>query len=76
MTQTVNAERYFDTTLKPFWEEIKRRDSVGMKRVCMQQEGATPHTARDSMAWLQEHFPGRLISLKAEVEWPRLTPRI
>ena len=26
------------------------------------------------MAWLQEHFPGRLISLKAEVEWAPHSP--
>ena len=67
--QTVNAERYLNAALKPFWKEIKRRDSVGMGRVWMQQHVATPHTARDSMAWLQEHFPGRLINLKAEVGW-------
>ena len=30
----------------------------------MQQNGATPHTAGEPMAWLQEHFPRRLINLK------------
>ena len=28
------------------------------------EDGTTPHTARESMAWLQEHFPVRLINLK------------
>ena len=31
------------------------------------EDGATPHTghtARESLAWLQDRFPGRLINLK------------
>ena len=74
MMQAVNAERYLDTALRPFWREIKGRNIIDMKRVWMQQDGATPHTARKSMAWLQEHFPGRLISLKADVEWTPHSP--
>ena len=35
VTQTVNAERYLNTALKSFWKEIKRRDSVDMRRVWM-----------------------------------------
>ena len=35
------------------------------KSVQMQQIGVIPKTARESqLAWLQEHFPGQLISLK------------
>ena len=60
VTQTVNTERYVDTALKLFWK-IKQRERMGMKRVRTQQDGAT---ARESMAWLHDHFPGRLISLK------------
>ena len=40
----------------------------------MQQDGAAPHTAGASMAWLAAHFPGRLISLKSEVEWAPHSP--
>ena len=55
--------RYLNTGLRPFWK-IKRRDKVDTERVWMQLDGATSKTARESMAWLQEHFFGRLISLK------------
>ena len=63
MTQTVNTEHYLNTALKPFWK-IKQRERMGMERVWMQQDGATLHIAGESRAWLQEHFSGRLTSLK------------
>ena len=40
----------------------------------IQQDGATPHTAVTSRAQLQERFPGRVISLKEEVEWAPHSP--
>ena len=63
MTQTVNTKRYLNTALKPFWK-IKQGERMGMERVWMQQDGATTHIARESLAWLQDRFPGRLINLK------------
>ena len=63
VTLTVNTERYLNTALKPFWK-IKQGERMGMERVGMQQDGATTHIARESLAWLQDHFPGRLINLK------------
>ena len=33
-----------------------------MNRQWYQQDGATSHTARESLAMLQENFPGRIIS--------------
>ena len=74
VTQTVNAERYQKTALQPFWRELVRRDGVDIEQQWMQQDGATPHTAGGSMTWLKEHFPDRLISLKAEVEWAPHSP--
>ena len=63
VTHTVHTERYLNNILKPFWE-IKQRERMGMKRVWMEQDGATPQIAGESMAWLEDRFFGRLISLK------------
>ena len=52
-----------------FWEELQRRNSVDVSQEWIQQDGATPHTAAASRAWLQERFPDRAISLREEVEW-------
>jgi hypothetical protein len=35
-----------------------------------QQDGATAHTARASMALLRERFPGRVISRFGDINWP------
>ena len=39
-----------------------------------QQDGATAHTARESMQLLQEHFNGRIISQFGDVNWPSHSP--
>ena len=39
-----------------------------------QQDGATAHTARDTMQLLREHFPERLISLRGDLPWPARSP--
>ena len=39
-----------------------------------QQDGATAHTARDTMQLLREHFPERLISLRGDHPWPARSP--
>lgn len=46
---------------------------MDLRDVWFQQDGATAHTARASMALLWEHFPGRLICLRSDLEWPPLT---
>ena len=41
----------------------------------MRPVGATPKTARESLAWLQEHFSGRLIRIKeCAPHSPNLSP--
>jgi hypothetical protein len=46
--------------------------------VWFQPDGATAHTSRVSMTVLQQHFPGRLNSLRGDLHWsarsPDLTP--
>ena len=39
-----------------------------------QQDGASPHNANVTMAWLREKFGERLICHKAEVKWAPHSP--
>jgi len=64
-TVTVTSDRYvemLETFLRP------KLDDVDTEDVWFQQDGATAHTARCSLRVLREMFPGRLISLKGDVE--------
>ena len=42
--------------------------------VWFQQDGATAHTARISLAVLRQMFPGRLVSLRGDIGWPARSP--
>ena len=68
---TVTAARYremLSSFLFPKLYEITLGD------VWFQQDGATAHTARDTMQLLREHFPERLISLRGDLPWPARSP--
>ena len=67
---TVTAERYnmFNDFFIP---ELQRLQLTNM---WMQQDGATSHTARISMATFRRQFPGRLISRFGDVHWPSRSP--
>ena len=43
-------------------------------RQWFQQDGATPHTAKQTLTWLEDRFHGRIISLKTEQPWPPHSP--
>ena len=58
------------TFLEPKLTNLENSD------VWFQQDGATAHTARKSMAVLRELFPGHLISLCGDVGWPARSPDI
>ena len=47
--------------LQSFWEELQTI-SDDIQQEWFQQDGSTPHTAAASRLWLQERFPGRVIS--------------
>ena len=47
---------------------------LDMQNLWFQQDGATPHTARETMAILRAAFPGRLISRFGDVPWPPRSP--
>jgi hypothetical protein len=70
-TVTVNAEQYtamLETFLR---NELNLRQ---LNSLWFQQDGATAHSARISMAVLREMFPGRLISRFGDVNWPTRSP--
>jgi hypothetical protein len=53
---------------------LPRLDEMDLGDIWFQQDGAMAHTSRASMAVLQDHFPGRLISLRGNLEWPVRSP--
>jgi len=68
---TVNSERYV-AMIQEFFAPALEELNAGL--VWFQQDGATAHTARKSMAVLREMFPGRLISLRGDISWPARSP--
>jgi transposase-like protein len=68
---TVNSDRYL-TMLQEFF--LPALEEMELDNVWFQQDGATAHTARISMDFLREAFPGRLISLRGDVNWPARSP--
>lgn len=72
-TVTVNTDRYL-TMLREFFLPQLRRRRINLNTVWFQQDGATCHTSRAAMEFLRQTFPGRLISLRGDVEWPPRSP--
>lgn len=70
-TVTVNSARYVQM-LQHFLQP--KLAALGNRNVWFQQDGATAHTARNSMAVLRELFPGRLVSLHGDIRWPARSP--
>ena len=77
-TVTVNSETYVKMTLKSFCRIIGKQRGIERDTECFQQDDASAHTSRDSLEWLQQHFPGRHVSYKIAIPWaphsPDLTP--
>lgn len=70
---TVNTERYLEV-LKKFWNTLGRRVGVIREEQWFQQDGATPHTSNQTLAWLRQRFPDRLISRRCDPEWAPHSP--
>ncbi len=66
-TVTVNGVRYRDMITNFLWPQL---DGMDLEDMWFQQDGATCHTASETMALLQSKFPGRIISRNSEVNWP------
>lgn len=72
-TVTVNSERYVNM-LRNFLIPKLRQLRVNRKRIWFQQDGATAHTADDSMRVLKRMFPHHVISRFGDVNWPARSP--
>lgn len=74
---TVTQERYRGLVIEPFLQDLKRfcrARNIQMNRQWYQQDGATSHTARESLAMLQKNFPGRIISRGTDFPYPSHSP--
>ena len=53
---------------------LGRRRGVVRVLQWFQHDGATPHTSNESLAWLQQRFPDRLISRRCDTRWSSHSP--
>jgi hypothetical protein len=76
VTVTVTSDRYcamLENFLRPKSDD-ELFDEYGAGNVWFQQDGATAHTSRRSLEILREMFPGHVVSLRGDIEWPLLSP--
>ena len=66
-TETVNGNRYRQMLQKYLFHEM---EDMNTENIWFQQDGATAHTARETMDMLRTHFPNRVISRFGDVSWP------
>lgn len=64
---TVNGDRYRNMLREFLWPALVGMDLEGM---WFQQDGATCHTAQETIHLLQERFPNRVISRNGSQNWP------
>ena len=69
---TVNSERYRQLLNEFVRPELTRRRRLS--RTWFQQDGATSHTAKQTMDCLKQMFGNRLISRNAQIVWPACSP--
>ena len=71
---TINGESYRDVISEIFWNDLEQSLMGDTGNVWFQQDGASPHTARDTRTLLQEYFGERVISKDFLHEWPPRSP--
>ena len=64
---TVNGERYRQMLTDFLWPQLTQ---LGWDNMWFQQDGATCHTARETINLIKQMFGERVISQKADVPWP------
>lgn len=72
-TLTVNSERYVSMIETFLTQELTRFPQVN-ENTWFQQDGATAHTARNSMNAVNQLFPGRVMSKNGNIFWPPKSP--
>lgn len=70
---TVNSARY-SGMVRTFFAAALQNFPDYDDTTFFQQDGATAHTANVSLNAVNELFPGRLISLNGDIEWPPRSP--
>jgi len=65
---TIITERYVQM-LGKFWTALGRRRGVVRVLQWFQQDGGSPRSSNESLAWLQQRFPDRLISRRCDPQW-------
>lgn len=78
-TTTVNQVNYRQMIQDFYLPELRqlsrrRGNDIKMRTQWFQQDGAPPHTARATRQFLRTQFPGRVISLYEDIEWPPYSP--
>ena len=78
-TVTVNQYNYRCMIQEFYLPELRQQarrwdNEIQMRTQWLQQDGAPPHTARATREFLRRQFPGHLISLYENVEWPPYSP--
>ena len=74
---TVNQECYIEIIIAPFVRDLKHfchSRNLPLRQQWMQQDGATAHTAGESLACLQQHFGDCFISHGAEFPFSSHSP--
>lgn len=69
---TVNSARYTEMINQFLTPQLNM--FPGIQDWWFQQDGATPHTTRESINALQRLFPGHIISRRGNIEWPPRSP--
>jgi len=69
-SETLNSQRYCDTTVYPFIVQLKEDD---IDKAYFQQDGAMTHTAHMSVALLDDMFVDRTTS---QTIWPPRSPDV
>ena len=70
---TVTAAHYKRMLECSVVPEIVRR-GVALNKVWWQQDGATPHTTSSVLNFLEQTFPGKVLSKRGSVQWPPRSP--
>ena len=71
---TVNGERYRSMISDYLLQELQDDENFQEDRLFFQQDGATAHTAGETIRLLEENFPGKVISRRGDIHWPARSP--
>ncbi|KAJ4427049.1 hypothetical protein ANN_26848 [Periplaneta americana] len=74
-TVTMISERYVEILRTFLQPELRRRlQGIARQIVWFQQDGATGHTAENSMPVVRRMFPGHITSRRGYIPWPPCSP--